>query len=116
MSKRCNRKYEDEICPSEVAHRLVLWNKKVNLERFCDTFKCGTAIAKRCFAHVGLLHNPQFKDQVEYDLLFGKGEFEKRTALKSNNTAQKRQYASMSHDDDMDEQKGYPSLVGRSVL
>ena len=83
-----------------MAHRLVLWNVKVNLERFCDTFKCGTAIARRCFAHVGL-RNPQFKDQ--YDLLFGKGEFKKRTALKSNNTAQKRQYASMSHDDNMDE-------------
>ena len=77
MSISFNRKYKDEICPSDVAHRMVSWNMKVNIEQFCDTFKCGTAISRRCFAQVGL-RNPAFKDQ--YNLLFGKGEFEKRTA------------------------------------
>ena len=52
-------------------------------------------VARDCFAHLGLL-NPDFEEKY-YDLMFGEGEFEKRTALQHSNaayTSNKRRYAS----------------------
>ena len=99
MSKRHNRKYEDSICPSEVAYEMIMFNMKVDLEQFCETFQCQTKVARDCFAHLGLL-NPEFEEK--YDLLFGEGEFEKRTAMEYGIVAyasNKRRYASMSEDE-----------------
>ena len=50
-------------------------------------------------AHLGLL-NPEFEEKC--DLMFGEGEFERRTALQYSNatyTSHKRRYASMSQDE-----------------
>ena len=78
MLERRNRKYEDSICPSEVAYVMVMYNMKINLEQFCETFQCQLKVARDCFAHLGLL-NPEFEEK--YDLMFGEEEFEKRTAM-----------------------------------
>ena len=103
MSNNRNTKDKQEICPSEVAWEMIQFNIKVDLAQFCTTFQCGKTIARQCFAHLGL-QNPRFEDQ--YDLLFGHGEFERRNAIENSpekvrvrQTARKRQYASMSHND-----------------
>ena len=84
-----------------------MWNLKADLAQFCTTFQCQPEVARQCLAHLGL-QNPRFEDQ--YDLLFGHGEFRKRTAIENSpnrvrnkQTARKRQYVSMSHNDKDDE-------------
>ena len=101
MATRRNRKYEESICPSEVAYDMVMFNMKVDLEQFRKTFQCQTKVARDCFAHLGLT-NPTFEDQ--YDLLFGAGEFSRRneaqkSSARNKDTERKRGYASISHDE-----------------
>ena len=93
MSSSRNKKYEQEICPSEVAYQMIMYNLKVDLAQFCTTFQCQPEVARQCFAHLGL-QNPRFEEQ--YHLLFGHRQFEKRTKKQG---ARKRQYASMSHNE-----------------
>ena len=81
MSISRNKSYEQEICPSEVAYQIVMWNLKADLAQFCTTFQCQPEVARKCFAHLGL-QNPRFEDQ--YNLLFGHGEFAKRTAIENS--------------------------------
>ena len=79
MSRSRNKKYEQEICPSDVAYQMIMYNLKVDLAQFCTTFQCQPEVARQCFAHLGL-QNPWFEEQ--YDLLFGHHEFKKRTKKK----------------------------------
>ena len=104
MSNNRNKKYEQEICPTEVAWEMIQYNMKVDLAQFSVTFQCPIAAAKQCFAHLGLM-KPLFEEQ--YDILFGEGEFERRNAIanrpervRAKQTARKRQYADMSHDEE----------------
>ena len=72
---------------------MVMFNMKVDLEQFCETFQCQSKVARDCFAHLGLF-NPEFEEK--YDLMFGEGEFERRN---STHATHKRRYASMSQDE-----------------